>query len=392
MNRTLFSNITVEGLIDLYKINKNAMEYNIPRYEKFINSDRRIKRIRNNLYTRALSLSKQSSNKYDEHNQQGGDALAIGIGLGTMLMVSLSFLLYWWFTRKVCRPEYPLIDEETVPTIADILMKLLPKSWTKGIEGMDPVQYVLAVQRKVEQIAQPLSFLTAQTTGQEIGLGIGRVLVSAGAAALTLGAGGDLIISMIFTIKSVLETIVTVIRSLLKLISERDTLRILYDIFNIKFSDGPHGVKCWMAFIINEYGADSEVFSIVCGFFNDILDKLAEFAANALSSVIPDNVGLIGIIGPMIIDYAKKGLLTLLENQLNGYYDRIPADKQVLLEHPKLMKKWLDEQLDFAKMIILGYGEQMFNVLKQFTGLFAKVISRMLAMVFSLIYIFISCV
>ena len=66
-------------------------------------------------------------------------------------------------------------------------------------------------------------------------------------------------ISLIFAVESVIETIQSITQQLLTLVNNRDALRLLFDIFNIDFREGPFGVKCWINFVINAYGNEQQL-------------------------------------------------------------------------------------------------------------------------------------
>ena len=66
-------------------------------------------------------------NKYDGV-QSGGDPV-FGIALGSIALVGLAFGIYKYVHRPKCKPEYPLINEDDVPTPLELIIKILPKSF-----------------------------------------------------------------------------------------------------------------------------------------------------------------------------------------------------------------------------------------------------------------------
>jgi hypothetical protein len=375
--------LTAEGLIELYdiddKINKNKYKY-----LEYINSDKQMR----SLYKKTcLSLIKQ--NKIEQ--QKGGSAVISGIFAGVGILAGVAAAIYMWYHRKQCKLEYPLVNPEKIPTALDIILKICPKSWAAAARKYPPKQFLLSLRHKFDDMRSALSVLNTETFGKKLMVNTMHIVAGVGAAIATAGLGGDMLINMVFTIKSILDLIIGTIDGLIDILLDKDGIRFIYDIFSIDFRDGPFGVKCWMEYILKSYGEGSKAYAIACKFFNMLVDKFANFIGNMMGSMIPDTVGLLSLIVPMIINNFQKGAFTFLEKQLNKYYNRIPWDKRQLIEHPDLFKAYLDKKITTGQKLLLGFGKKMFNSLRKNTALFAISIHKFMAIMWSLIQIFITC-
>lgn len=375
--------LTAEGLIELYQMDAN-IDKNKYKYLEYINNTPELR----SLYKKTcISLIKQ--NKIEQ--QKGGSAVVSGIFVGVSILAGVAAALYMWYHRKQCKLEYPLVDVNKIPSALDIILKICPKSWAAAARKYPPKKFLLSLRHKFDGMRSVLSALNTDTMGKKIMVNTLHIVAGVGAAIATAGAGGDMLINMVFTIKSILDLIIGAIDGLIGILLDRDGIRFIYDIFSINFTDGPFGVKCWMEYILKSYGEGSKAYAVACKFFNMLVDKFANFIGNMMGSMIPDTVGLLSLIVPMIINNFQKGAFSFLERQLNKYYNRIPWDKRQLIEHPNLFKVYLDKKIDTGQKILLGFGKKMFDALRRNTALFAISIHKFMAIMWSLIQIFITC-
>ncbi len=375
--------LTAEGLIELYDIDYK-IDKNKYKYLEYINSDKQLR----SLYKKTcLSLIKH--NKIER--QKGGSAVISGIFTGISILAGVAAAIYLWYNRKQCKLEYPLVNPKKIPTALDIILKICPKSWAVAARKYPPKKFLLSLRHKFDGMRSVLSALNTDTFGKKVIVNTMHIVAGVGAAIATAGAGGDMLVNMVFTIKSILDLIIGSIDGLIGILSDRDGIRFIYDIFSIDFRDGPFGVKCWMEYILKTYGEGSKAYAIACRFFNMLVDKFANFIGNMMGSMIPDTVGLLSLIVPMIINNFQKGAFTFLEKQLNKFYKRIPWDKRRLIENPSLFKAYLDKKIMSGQKLLLGVGKKMFNSLRKNTALFAISIHKFMAIMWSLIQIFITC-
>ena len=218
-------------------------------YYDFIKNNHDIKKQYKKLY------KKFSSVQNGQVAQDGGSATIVLGAIGSIaLSSSLAYLLYKWYTRPVCLPSYPLVNKHKVPSISAILTKLLPSAWVKPYKGLQPDLIIKNIIGKINTVLGPLSFLKEDTTVKKIGVQLLKISASVGAAVATVGAGGDIIISLLFTIKNILETILAMVESFLEILNDSEAMRLLFDILNINFMDGPFGVKCWIKYVLHAHG------------------------------------------------------------------------------------------------------------------------------------------
>ena len=187
-------------------------------------------------------------------------------------------------------------------------------------------------------------------------------------------------------------------QEIINILENNDATRFIYDIFNINFTSGPFGVKCWIQYILNEYGYNSPVYGYICNFFNRILDKLANFIGNAIGSMIPDSAGIPGLLIPIIINNLREKSVRVVEKKLKKYYKKIPKRYKALIQNPKSFKQFLDKKIRSKKvkgklMSYLGNdnGYILYKNLYSNTGLFAFSIHKGFSLIFSLLDIIESC-
>jgi hypothetical protein len=399
------NNISLDGIVDIisimpkYSLKKGMHALHIiqkdPNYVDQYNSIcKNIKRLideQPHLKSKITKLDKY----YENGRGQIGGGLEMLLGLGGSVFVSaiIGAIVYYVFFKKTkkCRDEYPLYPEDQVPSIKDVLFKVVPNSWIENAEDLDPDTYVGLLREKLERVRKPFELLSPKSNIGKLALGVARVSAGVGAAVATLGTGGDAILNLVFVMKDSIEVISAVMQQLIEMVDDTQALRFIYDVFNIDFRDGPFGVSCWIKFILNTYGEDSQVYISVCSFLNIILAKLADFIGSLISSMIPNSVGLVGMIVAEVMKHAKKGAFDMAISKLNYYYNKIPADKQLLLQNPQMMKAYLDKKILKIKAYLLGLGGSLFETLVDNTEFFSVTIHNLLALVYTILYSLASC-
>ena len=379
---------------DIITIGGNLKNKNKNKYLKFINENRKLKE--HFLKESEKIVLYINDNKLEnKHIQKGGNPLLF-ITLSAAAIAGLAYIMYKHNHRKHCHPEYPLIDVDTTPTPEDLLLKILPKSFISEYSGSDDI--LTNIYDKLKKIYIPFSFLNEDTVGKKILVETGKILSSIGADIVTFGEGGDVIISLLFTIKNIIEVLMQVVKSLSELLDDADALRFIYDILNINFTEGPVGVKCWIKYILDEYGSDSESYDLICSFFDSILDKLAAFIGNTVGTMIPDSAGLPGLLIPIIVAKARSGALKYVEKKVDHYYNKIPRRYHILIRNPKAFKKFLDKKIlkKITQKIILKIagkkrGTLIIKTIYRNTGLIALGIHKGFALIYSLTRILIEC-
>jgi hypothetical protein len=379
--------ITYDGLIVMIE-NQNLF-INEKKMVNFINSNDKIKKYHTHLHKHFKKVLSDKTLPPD--CQTGGDMTTIFLGLGTTsLFLVAGYFIYKWIKANRCKPEYPILEENQYPTTIQFLQKIVPSSWLGKTDNSEVA--ITNLMSKVNSMSASLSMLdTDSSMLKSIGVNLLRVTSSVALDVATLGAGGDIIISLLFTFKSVLDLIASIITHLNDVIQDPDSMRLLYDILNVNFLEGPRGVECWIRYIINEYGDDTSAYDTVCDFFHKIFDKLANFIGNAMGAMIPDSAGMPGLLIPMLIKQFKSGAVSLLESQVKKYYKKIPHDIQVMITKPKLLKKFLDKKIKFGSKILLGFGNNLRDSIVSNTWGFAYSIHKFFALMFSLFYVLKVC-
>lgn len=357
------------------------------KYANFIMSNEKIKK-----------LYLEDVKKIMPNIQIGGD-LGVGIVLGSVALIGLAYAYYKLIYKKKkhgCEEEYPIIDEKEIPEPYDIAIKILPKSFVE--EHGDPRDVMQSLYNKIDKISSPLSILDENTTGEKIVVQGAKILTSILADVATVGAGGDVIVSLLFVIKNVLDLIKKLLDGVNKLLNDNNCARFIYDILSIDFRGGPKNVKCWIKYILDQYGRDLQAYEYICSFFDFILEELANLIGNMLGVSIPDFAGLPGLVIPMLIDKFKQGSLKYIEKKLDKYYRKMSKKHKALIRNPKAFKQYLNKKIkhkSFKKTIykFLGKeeGKKLIIELLRITGPISHVINKGFALIYVMLIVARDC-
>lgn len=373
--------LTYDGFITLIE---NHELLNKKKIFLFINSSKNVKKYHAHL---CKHFTKVLCKKSKQLEQTGGDPTSILVVLGSVgLIFAVGYLIMKMTKRKKCKSEYQILQENEYPTTTELLQKIVPDSWLGNFHDKNTAIHNLT--QKITELSNKLSVIdTDSSLIKSMGVNLLRVTSSIAWDVATLGAGGDVIISLLFMFKSAVDLIKTILENLTDIISDKDATRLLYDILNVNFLGGPFHVKCWIKYIVNEYGSQTQSYKTLCKFFNKIFDKLANFMGNAMGAMLPDSIGLPGIIVPILIKNFKGGAIKTIEKQITKYYNKIPRDIKMLLKKPKLFKKFLDKKIKRANKYLMGLGNDLAELLLENTWGFAYSIHKFFALMFALFFI-----
>jgi hypothetical protein len=263
-----------------------------------------------------------------------------------------------------CKKSYPLVEDIT--EASDVLNALFPAR----ILGSDGYYTFL---RALEIVKM---FSPSTDMGKLLETGI-QAVVATGAAVLSLGLGGDMIVNAVFTVKKgiffaidiiqfidyVLGTITIPVeqigdqpefeqnmQKIQNIQLDPDAIRFIADLFNINFNDGPNGVKCWVDAIFKKYNMEgTNIF--LCQALMPLYFPLVEFIANFIGTSIPD-------VGIVVIETLKKLMKTnfgksmgmnIVIKQLKRSYRRIPKKFRKMIENPAKFKEFIDSELNYQR-------------------------------------------
>jgi hypothetical protein len=377
--------LTLDGLIVLATTD-NYISRNGKQYIDFMKTNNKLEKYYNHL----LSNINKTILDINDAQYGGGAGLVFGILGGVGLSAVIAYLIYKWITRPKCKLSYPILQPDDVPSKLELFSKIVPNSW---IEDDDIVIAKKGIISKIQSILDHFEFIN--TDGKSMAKtalkSVARVTASVALDVATFGAGGDVIISLLYTIKSMLDLMMSLINSVVQSFEDENTTRFIYDVLNVDFTEGPFGVKCWIEYILSKYGENTKVFSIMCGFFDKILNKVASFIGNALGTMIPNSAGLPALLIPILIKLFKKKTLNKLESQMNKYFEKIPHDIKIIIKNPQLLSEYLQPKISSAKLFLFGKGEGLFEALNDNIEGFAFGIHRFFALSFSLLQLFKMC-
>lgn len=379
--------LTYDGFLTM--VDNHELFINRDKIMTFINGSENVKKYHKHL---CKHFNRVLTKKSDQLIQSGGDPTTIFVILGSIgLVLAVGyFIMKMTKPSQKCKSEYKILQEDQYPTTIEFLEKIVPISWLGDTDNSEKAIYNLT--HKLDSLSNVLNFIdTDSSVIKSIGVNLLRITSSIALDVATLGAGGDIIISLLFTFKSVIDLIGTIVTHLNDIINDTSAMRLLYDILNVNFSGGPFHVKCWIKYILREYGSDTPAFQTVCKFFRKIFDKLANFMGNALGAMIPDSIGIPGILIPMLIKNFKAGSINIIEAQINKYYKKIPFDMKLMLSKPHLFKKFLDRKIKKSRKYLMNIGNNIFDTLLDNTWAFSYSIHKFFALMFSLFYILKLC-
>lgn len=379
--------LTYDGFLTM--VDNHELFINRNKIMTFINGSENVKKYHAHL---CKHFNRVLTKKSDQLKQSGGDPTSIFVIVGSLGLVLAVGYLIMKMTKPPpkCKPEYQILEEGRYPTTIEFLEKIVPRTWLGNTENSEEAIYNLT--HKLDGLSSALSIIdTDSSLIKSIGVNLLRITSSIALDVATLGAGGDIIISLLFTFKSVIDLIGTIVTHLNDIMHDTEAMRLLYDILNINFLGGPFHVKCWIKYILREYGSDTPVYQTVCDFFHKIFNKLANFMGNAFGAMIPDSIGIPGILVPMLIKNFKAGAINIIEVQINKYYKKIPRDLKIMLNKPHLFKKFLDRKIKKGRKYLMGMGDGMSDMLLDNTWAFAYAIHKFFALMFSLFYVLKLC-
>jgi len=385
--------ITLNGLSTYTNVYKDKLILESQLYYNTINNNKKLKNIYKILCKNILSYQKGG-------DISSGTIIIAGVS-SSLLLIGVAALVYYWWVYPRCKPSYPLTPTDEIRSPADIILNMMPSNWKKAAEGRDPIGVLHTIQDYIHTMMVPLEILNTDGAGisKKIAVNTTRFITGAAAAVATLGAGGDILINFLFTVQSTMDTVISFIDNIIEIATDTDSIRLLYDIFLIDFTDGPFGVECWIEYIIKTYGDTNNAYLKVCTFFNNMIQKLANFLGNLLSTMIPDNAGLVAMIVPPLIVNFRDGFFSAIEDKLNEYYDKIPEDYQQMLQHPELFKQFIQETLSSGANILntltigktKGATDELINMLTKNLTAIITMIHKCCALMWSLMYIFMNC-
>lgn len=379
--------LTYDGFLTM--VDNHELFINRNKIMAFINGSEYAKKYHTHLCKHFNKVLTQQSHQL---TQSGGDPTSIMVVIGSIGLVLAVGYLIMKMTKPPpkCKSEYQILQEGQYPSTIEFLEKIVPRSWLGDTENSEEAIYNLT--HKLDGLSGALSVIdTDSSLIKSVGVNLLRITSSIALDVATLGAGGDIIISLLFTFKSVVDLVGTIITHLNDIIHDTEATRLLYDILNVNFLGGPFHVKCWIRYLLREYGSDTPAFQTVCAFFHKIFDKLANFMGNAMGAMIPDSIGIPGILIPMLIKNFKAGAINTIEAKINKYYKKIPRDIKIMLSKPRLFKKFLDKKIKRGSKYLMGLGDGMADTLLDNTWGFSYSIHKFFALMFSLFYILKIC-
>lgn len=399
-NRKPILNINIDEIEPYYRLFKDDINSNHDKYMQFIKSNHNVHndylKLCESVCNMQICQSSQSDqynqhNQYNQSKQIGGNMLTAGIVIGSFVITNVIASLLWYFLNpsEKCDQTYPLYPKDQIPNIEDIVKTILPKSWIKEITDTGKT-----TDEAIEQIGEQLNELTkvfstfdesVGTTSTKFLKSLTKISLSIGAAVLTSGMGGDKAVNFpVFITKSLnmitrtfnklvkvtgqinesLKTVTTnygkitnTIKQTKALINEnresgKNQLLFIYDLFNIDFSGGPFHTECWVNYVMGHYIQNTknkkDIYALLCmmnDIYMDVNKSVMEFVGSTLDMVVPESMGILGTITPLLGNY-NYVLYKRVRKQITNNYNRIPHKYKILIQNPKKMSTFIFDKFN----------------------------------------------
>lgn len=325
-----------------------------------------------------------------------------GVSSSVIITSCIAFILFRLLTAPSCRESYPIFPADKVPEIKDIILRLIPKYIIPDADSLDVNGVLSSIKEFNDTIKIPLSLLLPESGVGEALETASQIVAGISISALTVATAGIASIlnyllkafNLLKDIAGLLFKLFDAFGSVVDLLDDPESRRIVYDIFNIDFRDGPFGVKCWVDFIMSKYGSNTLLMQKVCMIFNKIMDiiykRLVKFLSKALSFAIPDG-GVSGVLFDTILSFMKSKTFSYALSKMEQAYEKMSYDTQLLFEDPILMKATLESILETGKDFVNKVDPNIYNIIYDNTAFFAFSINKIFAIVFAMLQIFARC-
>jgi hypothetical protein len=237
---------------------------------------------------------------------------------------------------------YDIVDD--IKDISQITNNFFPSSLIDG-----------NAYKIIQSLCDQVLTLVPETNTGYITEKIVQITTATGMAVGTAGAGGDMAVNAVFTIKDGLifsAKIIKVIDEIIKTVTEQgnngettisdDAIKFMYNFVSINFNDGIDGVKCHVQQLMKYMKSEkSKVF--VCELMQKVYPEMVNFISNLMGTMIPD-VGVVvkeTILYVMKKEYGKNMLIKQIIKTLKTQYNKVPKKFRNMLENPDQLEKFM---------------------------------------------------
>ncbi|MHB1952667.1 MAG: hypothetical protein ACYCOU_02875 [Sulfobacillus sp.] len=182
---------------------------------------------------------------------------------------------------------------------------------------------------------------------------INTATVTVGLASVVVsgGAGGDEVVKIVTaTVNSA-----AFIDALSEIVTSARSSDYLKDILAINFSRGPVGVDQAVLALLRQMvseGLESDLQPL-CQVLSELMNRVASVFGDWVSSFIPDDAGITGVVLQEILLNLKSNAYYLI---LDHYHD-LPDAVQELFENPAKMQAFLEDLLKTSQDLFQGGNE-----------------------------------
>lgn len=363
----------IPKLLTLYHTHKSEIVNNFPEY-----------------YCRL----KRSNLIHQTGGMSGLEIAGIGIGgvgsvLSSIMIPTIIFIMFMTLRNKNKCPEYYELTQGEV-SIYDVISNFIPMNKINYSGELDYVEYIGGTIQMLSNIFSVIS----PTSGMGVLLDKGIQIVSGIALdVVTAGAGGDMAVNLIYTIRNGVNFTLSIINMVIDLFQRAispENLQLVNDVLSIDFEDGPMGVECRVKYIMAHRDFQG---SFLCEIFRPIYPKMVEFIGAAISASMPDTAGIPGVIITRIMqkDIGKNAAITMIINKLTKQYNKIPKIFRRQFQDPELLRESLETNLNIGKKILLGYGDEVLENAMKYINLIAYILHKLMAITFAILHILKGC-
>ncbi|AYV77250.1 MAG: DnaJ domain protein [Barrevirus sp.] len=200
-----------------------------------------------------------------------------------------------------------------------------------------------------------------------------KVVVGTAALIVSLGASGDTLTDILFLIIDVAFLVYNVGSILILTVEQASATKWITDIYNLEWIGSPDDIKNKMIVIFKEVdeqdeqvgqvdgqvvkqvggqSAASQIYGVICDKYMTVLDSFAAMFASLISTMIPEDPGVIRIIIELIISEGMMYLGKSPFEALKWIYNKIPKALTEVLMNQKNLSKFFFDMLIYLKGLL----------------------------------------
>ena len=178
-----------------------------------------------------------------------------------------------------------------------------------------------------------------------------------------------------------------------KLESAEIQMHFIYDLFNIDFKGGPSCVAAKVSYVLDTYLNDEylsrhslALFCIINEIYTEINKVVMGFMGTLMDIMLPNSMGLLGVVSPLLEDSFSAKAYTYARNDLSlKWLKCVPEDMKIVLEYPKELEYMIGQYTQYLRPL-LGDNEAKIG---RTVSIAARGINKGMSLVFMFLNLFV---